>query len=196
MSDREEDIVRYLRQHLSAERLTHTRGVASTAFDLASRFGYDEKKAYLTGLLHDCLREENLQNLLLFTSKSDIIIRNEEKQSVNLLHAPASALLARENFGADEEIFWAIRWHTLGKPDMTMAEKICWLADYIEPSRSHKGVERVRRLAEADLDVALLEAMTQSLRHLRETGAPLCEQTVEAWEFLRNTMRNGAKKES
>ncbi|MBR7143115.1 MAG: bis(5'-nucleosyl)-tetraphosphatase (symmetrical) YqeK [Clostridia bacterium] len=196
MGELEQRILSHLQGRLSKKRLTHTLATAQTAALLASRFGYDPHKAYVTGLLHDCMREENLQNLLLFASKSDIIIRNEEKQSVSLLHAPASALLARQAFGADEEMFWAIRWHTLGKEDMTTAEKICWLADYIEPNRTHEGVEEVRQLAETDLDGALLRAMTQSLRHLRETGAPLCEQTVKAWEFLRNTMKNGAKEKS
>ena len=58
-----------------------------------------------------------------------------EKKALKLLHAKTGAALARDVFGVDDEIYNAILWHTTGKPDMTVLEKVIYLADFIEPTR-------------------------------------------------------------
>lgn len=75
-----------------------------------------------------------------------------EKKALKLLHAKTGAALARDVFGADDEIYNAILWHTTGKANMTLLEKVIYLADYIEPNRDFDGVEDLRKVVWEDLD--------------------------------------------
>lgn len=100
------------------------------------------------------------------------------------LHAFSGAAAAALEFGASPEVESAIRWHTTGKADMSLLEKILWLADYIEPGRTTPGVEEIRRLAEIDLDDALRKALKNSLSYLEKRNAAPHPATREALAFL------------
>ena len=110
-----------------------------------------------------------------------------------VLHAMTGAALAREEFGVSDAVFGAIRWHTTGRPDMTPLEKIVYLADAIEPTRSYPAVEKLRELAEKDLDAAVLAAMERTLELLRTRGQEPCPDTAEAaaWYAERNKEQEG-----
>ena len=62
--------------------------------------------------------------------------------------------LAKEVYGIkDEEILSAIEWHTTGKPEMSLLDKIVFIADYIEPNRDQAPhLDKIRQMAFTDLD--------------------------------------------
>ena len=128
-----DDIKKWLEENLNEERYIHTLGVAEACVELAEMFNFDKEKAILAGLLHDaakCFSNEKLLEII----KQDIPDVNQcELVNYKTLHAPVSAYLARTQFGVDDdEIICAIRWHTLGRVDMTDFDKIVFLADKIE----------------------------------------------------------------
>ena len=94
--------------------------------------------------------------------------------------------MARDIFGVKDAVYEAIRWHTTGKPDMTLLQKILYLADYMEPNRDFPGVERLRALAEHDLDEAVLLGLEMSLDLLTETGQPIDVNSRAARDFLKS----------
>jgi len=96
-----------------------------------------------------------------------------------LWHAPVGAEAVREELGIDdEEVLDAIRFHTTGRPGMSLLEKVIFLADYIEPGRSFSGVEEVRRLARENLDRAILKALDNTILYLIERGFKVYPQTL------------------
>ena len=121
----------------------------------------------------------------MFTNseKYGIICDNAELNSPKLLHAKTGAAFARDLFGISDEIYEAIRWHTTGKPDMTMLEKIIYLADYIEPTRDFDGVEKLRQLAYEDLNAAMALGLEMSLEEIRSHGTEPYKDTVEAYQW-------------
>lgn len=156
-----------LQQKLSAKRYCHCLGVQQTAVELAERFGADTHKAGLAGLLHDCARDMSNDHLLKRAEEFGIVVGSLERSSPVLLHAPVGAQLARIEYGVrDEEILQAITLHTTGGPNMSLLDKIIFLADYIEPDRCFPGVEELRKLAYTDLDQAVLAAFDQTICHL------------------------------
>lgn len=169
---------------VKAGRIRHVGGTETTAVALAWRWGADAAKARRAAILHDCTKylsgEEQLALCARYGEELDDLERTEPK----LLHAKTGAWTARETFGVDEEIFHAIYWHTTGKADMSLLEKIIYLADYTEPGRSFPGVERLRALTETDLDAALLLGFEMSIREMEERGLPLHTKTVEARDWL------------
>ena len=152
-----EKIIKYLKDNLTEKRFWHTMGVAKTAQSLAEMWGADSASAFLAGLVHDCAKEVSYNETIEGLTENGYIPDEIEKQSTALLHAPYGAILAREIFGIEnQEILNAIKYHTVGRPNMTLLEKIVYVADFIEPNRRFDEAEIVRQLAYKDLDKAVL----------------------------------------
>ena len=133
--DRDE-MCRKLKQKLNDKRYIHSIGVEYTAANLAFLYGEDVKRARIAGLLHDCAKCIPTDEKLKKAKKLGIPINSSEKANPDLLHGKLGAYYAKEKFGIkDEEILSAITYHTTGKPEMTLLEKIIFVADYIEPNR-------------------------------------------------------------
>ena len=148
------DLIRELESELGYGRFVHTMYVSCTASNLAMRHGADLAKAELAGLLHDCAKCMNLGKMLKMCAKADVQLSEIEKKSVALLHSKAGAVLAADKYGvSDEDILNSIRYHTTGRPGMSLLEKIIFVSDYIEPGReSAPNLPLVRKLA-YDLDL-------------------------------------------
>lgn len=118
-----ESLFSWLKDNLSEKRYIHSIGTAECARDLAIKFGLDSEKAYMAGLLHDCAKCFSNEKLLEIIN-NNLNVQKIELMNYKTLHAPVSAYIAKNNFGVeDNEILSAIRWHTLGKIDMTDFEK-------------------------------------------------------------------------
>ena len=158
-----EVIVKKLKKTLSSRRFIHTKGVAEESVKLARVHGADEKKAYLAGLLHDCAKDIPNKEKLELCKKYGVEIDKVLAEQPDLAHQFLGAELARAVFGiTDKEILDAIRYHTTGRPDMGVLEKIVYLADFFEPSRRYyDGRDEIKNLAYKDLD----KAVAFSLKH-------------------------------
>jgi len=108
-----------------------------------------------------------------------------EQKALKLLHAKTGAALARDVFGADDEIYNAILWHTTGKANMTLLEKVIYLADYIEPNRDFDGVEDLRKVVWEDLDKGLEMGLAMTVEEMEQMGNPVHHNTLQALEYLR-----------
>ncbi len=170
---------------LKPGRIAHVRGCEEEAVKLARRWGADEGDAAESAILHDITKKLDMSEQLLLCEKYAIIIDNPERSNLKLLHARTGAELSRDLFGAPENIYEAIRWHTTGKPDMSLLEKIIYTADYIEPTRSFEGVEPLRKLAYEDIDAAMALGLSMSLEELRAAGIEPHRATVAALEWYR-----------
>jgi nicotinate-nucleotide adenylyltransferase len=173
---------------LKPRRVPHVLGCAETAVRLAQRWGADETVALRAGLLHDITKAIDGEDQLLLVDKYDILISDFERTHPKLLHAKTGAAVAKAVFGESDAVSQAIYWHTTGRPDMTLMEKIIYLADYMEPTRDFPGVEPLRDLAFRDLDRALLQGYDLCIDELIRERKPLCSDTLEAREFLRQQL--------
>ncbi|MBQ8974319.1 MAG: bis(5'-nucleosyl)-tetraphosphatase (symmetrical) YqeK, partial [Oscillospiraceae bacterium] len=120
---------------LDNKRIPHVAGCEQEAVRLALRWGEDVDSAREAAILHDITKRCDGKEQLLLCEKYGIITDNVEKQEHKLLHSKTGAAVARELFAVSDEVFGAIQCHTTGKPDMTLLEKIIYMADYIEPNR-------------------------------------------------------------
>ena len=163
-----------LKKHISGlmdeERFRHSLGVMELAASLAGIYGVSKEKAAAAGLVHDAAKQlpETEQHLLLEKAyadrEPDEIVFNNKK----LWHGPAGAVYIREIFNMDDEIFDAVFYHTTGKENMTMLEKIIFLADCIEVNRDNEfdWSKDTREIAKKDLDEAILIAVDKSLKSI------------------------------
>lgn len=181
-------IKKLLKDELKKDRYKHTINVSYTAMCLAMRYEEDLEKAMLAGLLHDCAKCISDDAQLKKCISKGIDVNETEKRQPYLLHAKLGAYLAKEKYGVkDKEVLSAIRKHTTGDVDMTMLEKIIFVADYIEPARSKaKNLTLIRRLAFEDIDTAVYYIMKDTLEYLEEKGSEIDKQTKKAYEFYKN----------
>ena len=171
--------------YLKAKRVPHVLGVEEEAIRLAQRYGADVRKARVAALLHDCTKRLELDEQLALCAQYHIALDDLERRALKLLHAITAAAVAADRFGVCDAVRDAIRWHCTGRPDMSLLEKIVWLADYTEPTRDFPGVDELRRAVYDDLDRGLELGLRMSIEELEERGSPVHRDTREAWEFIR-----------
>ena len=179
-----------LKKYMDEPRFQHTMGVMYTAASLAMCYGVDLERAQIAGLLHDSAKCVPNAKKLKLCRENHIPVSEIELKAPHLLHAPLGAYIAKEKYHVeDEQILSAIAWHTTGKPDMTMLEKIIFVADYIEPLRTKApDLARIRMLAFSDLDRAVYTILRDTLDYLKEEKACLDNQTVVAYNYYRDLM--------
>lgn len=174
-----------VKPHLTEKRYKHTIGVMNTAVSLAKekKIEIDTEALCFAAIFHDYAKyrpADELRNILIAEGKDEFIHYGEE-----ILHAPAGAYLVQQELGiTDENIFSAIFWHTTGKRNMNMYEKILYLADYIEPNRLFPGVEEVRAVAKESIDRAVLLALKNTISFLVEKRQLIFPETVHAYNDL------------
>lgn len=178
-----------MKQVLSEDRYTHTLGVMYTAQCLAMRYGVDLTRAGVAGLLHDCAKCIPNEQKLIQCENYGIEISETERKNPSLLHAKLGACLAKELYGIeDEEILSAIRWHTTGKPDMTLLEMIIYMADYIEPSRDQApNLSVIRKLTFDNIEKALFQVLESTLGYLKDRSHAIDPMTRASYEFYQQT---------
>ena len=170
--------------YLKPKRMPHVLGTEQEAAFLAKKYGADVTAARIAALLHDCTKKLDLPQQLSLCRHYAIPLDEMERNYLKLLHSKTGAAVARDRFGVSDEIYNAIFYHTTGKADMTLLEKIIYLADYIEPSRSFPGVEELRTAVHEDLDRGLCRALADSIVELQGYGSPVHPNTQEALSYI------------
>lgn len=176
-----EQLLERLATLIKPKRLTHVLGVEETAIALAERFGADPVRAGLVGLLHDYAKEMPDQLFLDLIDKYqlDPDLKNWGNE---IWHGLVGIYKIKEDLAlTDPELLQAMAIHTVGSAQMTLLDKILYVADYIEPNRDFPGVEEARALAEQDLDKAVAFETARTLAHLASKGIPIYPQTLETY---------------
>lgn len=168
------------------KRVPHIRGTEEEAMRLAKHWGADVTIAQRAAILHDCTKYLELEPHLELCRKYGVELDELEQRAVKLLHSKTGACIAKYIFGEPDEVYDAIFWHTTGKANMTLMEKILYMADYIEPNRDFEGVEEMRHLAYTDLDKAMLTGIEMTIEDMKERGNPIHHNTQQAQAWFRD----------
>ncbi len=167
-----------------AKRHAHILGVEEEAVKLARRWGADEELARRAGILHDCTKYLKLEEHLAICEAAGIGLDDMERSSEKLLHSKSGAAVAKNVYGQSDQVYQAILYHTTGRADMTLLEKIVYLADYMEPNRSFEGVDKLRQLCYTDLDAALEMGLGMSVEDLKQRDVPIHRNTQGALDWI------------
>jgi len=179
---------------LKPSRFEHSLGVSYTAASLAMRYGADVYKARVAGILHDCAKYLSDDEQIAFAKEKGIELTETEIANPALIHAKTGAYFAKVKYEIeDPEIINAIRYHTTGKEDMTLLEKIIFCADYMEPNRkSIPGLDSIRNIIFKDLDKAALMICDNTLNYLDSLGIVPDEQTKKTRDYLKEHLDDNA----
>lgn len=181
------DLKKEMKKEMDDSRYEHTLGVMYTCAALAMRYGYNLEKAMLAGLMHDCAKCMPNAKKLKMAEKNHLEISNLERKNPFMLHAKLGALLAKKKYDIDDQdVLDAIRWHTTGRPNMTLLDKIVYIADYIEPKRDKApNLPWIRQLAFTDLDQALLKILEDTLGYLGDSPEDVDYMTKMTYDYYK-----------
>jgi len=184
-----------IEKELTGKRFEHTLGVAYTAALLAECNDYTSETALLAGLLHDCAKCYSDQKLINICKKDNVELTETELKNTALLHGKAGAVVAKRKYKIeDEDILNAIKYHTTGRPNMTVLEKIIYVADYIEPGRKQvPNLSSLRKLAFQNLDAALIQILENIVNYLKSDGKETDPSTEKTYEYYLNLQKSEAK---
>jgi len=166
-------------QILDNKRFAHTIAVCEAAVTLAVRFGVDKEKAYLAALLHDCARGLNDEQQRTYCHENGIELDEYMKTDINPVHALIGADMAAKCFGIiDNDVLNAISRHAVGGEDMTILDKVIFVADGIESNRAGCDADEARKAAENDLDKAVVLVMT-TIKSYYLQGRPMHPNAIK-----------------
>ena len=166
-----------------AKRLAHIKGCEEEAARLANRWGADEDRMRRAAILHDCTKYLSVQEHLDICEQYGVELCPLERATDKLLHAKSGAALAKYVFGMDDGIYHAILYHTTARANMSLEEKLLYIADYMEPCRDFPEVGELRRLAYTDIDGAVGMGASLSVQEMLQRDKELHHDTREAFEY-------------
>jgi len=163
-----ENIKSKLEKSIGSGLYKHCLRTAEEAFKLAEHYKENSDKAYIAGILHDCGK-------------------NKSSHNDNLLHSVIGAELAKTEYGiVDEDIINSIKYHTTGRENMSMLEKIIFIADKIEPHRKYEGIHEIRKLAYYNINKSIIESLKSTIDYVKQRGFELDDQSVKTLDYLSN----------
>ena len=155
-----EEIENDVRKTLSEYRFTHSLGVVKKAVELANIYGLDEE---ITRKVAEMTDEEMLE----YAKLNHIEVDEIESIQPSLLHGKIGADIAAKKYGFTEDMVNAIKWHTTGRKNMSMLEKIIYVADKTEENRkgTRFNLEKSRELSIQNIDKALIFLMNEFITY-------------------------------
>ncbi len=161
------DYKKIIKEKMGDFRYEHSVNVSKEAKKLARLYGANEEKAQLAGILHDITKEMPKDEQLQIIVDSGIILDNVQKNAPKLWHGISGSIYVQQNLCIDDEdILNAIRYHTTGRANMSLLEKIIFIADFTSEERTYSGVATMRKKSRKSLDEAMLYAYKFTFKDL------------------------------
>lgn len=180
-----EQMVEKLKGMLSEKKFEHSMEVKDCAVKLAFIYDGDVEKASIAGLLHDCAKCLSDEELLKKAEEFGILLDDILKRESAILHASVGAEIARRDFEVtDSDILNSIKNHTTGNENMSLLDKIIYIADYISEDRKFPGIEELRKVAQEDINAGVLMGMDLTIKHILSKGRLIHPETIKARNSL------------
>lgn len=175
-----------LKEMLPPKRFNHSLNVAKCAYDLSEIYNCNKEDAYIAGIMHDCAKYLNKNEVKYYVEKYNIYLDCLEENNLALSHSIIGSYIAKYELNIkNEDIINAIKYHTTGKENMDILEKIIYMADLIEEERNFPGVELLRELTySGKLDEALLCSFNNTIKFVIDNNQLIHLRTIEARNYL------------
>ncbi len=181
-TERNEEFVEEIKKRLSEYRFYHSLNVADEARRLAKKYGADEDKAFTAGLIHDIMKDTNYETQRGIIEKYSHKMTPTELANPKIWHAMSGeAFLRHELNVTDEEILSAVRYHTTARENMSLLEKVLYIADYTSAERNYPDVGIIREKADRSLEEAMLYGLRFTIKECVDLGAVVHPDSILAY---------------
>ncbi len=181
------DKIKKLEELIGEYRFNHSLGVMETAERFCKALGENPDKGKIAGLFHDCGKFLDKKMAFEFIKDNNLVYPEEYLENFQLLHPHLGADVARIVFDInDDYILDSIRYHTTLRENPSLLDKIIFITDAIEPGRDFEGVEKLRDLANKNIDEAILFSLDDTIKALINKGKYLGIDTIKARNYFLN----------
>ena len=171
---------------LSEKRFKHSEGVVQRALEYAQIYGVDSEVVKLVAIAHDIAKELTKDQEKEHINKYNIVLDEVEAVNHNLLHAKIGACICKEKYAFTEDMVNAIRFHTTGRPNMSLLEKIIYLADATDPGRRYNSIDYYVGLVRDNIDKGMCEVTKWVINHLLENNKVIHLDSVRCYNYYNN----------
>lgn len=191
-----EALIHKLKNKQTEKRFEHTLRVEKVAIEMANIYGANVQAVSIAALLHDYAKKYDNEKKAKLVKKYELQLNEAENLNIDLVHGRLAAEIGKDKFHiSDIDIINAVSYHTTGRPNMSMIEKIIYIADFVEPGRDlFSGMAKARELARENLDEALLKILLLTLNHVIDQGGIIDPRTEKAYEFYYSIHNNNIRK--
>ena len=184
-----EELYEIVKSKLSEKRFNHTLGVVQRAVEYSEVYNEDIEKTKLAAILHDIAKEIPKEESYEMLKNYDVRLDDVENRNFNLVHGILGAAIAKNEYKMDDDIVNAIRYHTTGRKNMSLLEKIIYLADATEPNRKYKSnindlsLDELVDLIKTDIDKGLEYTLKWNIEDVLRKDYLVHIDSVEAYNF-------------
>ncbi len=172
-----------VKKAVSEKRFRHSEGVVQRAIEYAKIYGVDEQEAKLVAIAHDIAKELPKDEILKYAEEIGVELDEIEKENLKLPHAKIGAQICKNKYGFTEDMINAIKYHTTGRENMSMLEKIIYLADATEPGRTYFSLEYYVNLIKNDIDRGMFEVTKWSIEDITSKEIKIHLDTIRCYNF-------------
>lgn len=177
--------IEIIKSRLDQYRFNHSICVAQCAVKLSEKYGCDPEKAYVAGILHDVMKNTLPDEQLKFLSEHNVTLSSVEKSNPKLYHAISGAYYIKDVLKIDDEdIFNAVRFHTTGRANMSLLEKVIFIADFISDDRCYNGIEEIRSAAWESLEKAMMIGLDFTIKEIVGKKQTLHPDSIDIYNEL------------
>ncbi len=174
-----------IRSLMGDYRYEHSVNVADEAVKLARLYGADEDKAYTAGILHDITKEIPKDEQLKIITDGGIILDDVQKAAPKLWHSISGSVYVQSMLGiTDADVINAIRYHTTARANMSLLEKIIYIADYTAKGREYNGVDIMREKSRVCLEDAMIFSFQYTFNSLSSKETAIHPDEVFAYNYI------------
>ncbi|MDO5017850.1 MAG: bis(5'-nucleosyl)-tetraphosphatase (symmetrical) YqeK [Lagierella massiliensis] len=182
------EIIKDLKHNLSKSRYEHSVSVSKKAMEIGSRYGLDNEKLEIAGILHDCAKGQEEKYEKKYSKEFKELLKDKKNSQYTnpfLKHCLLGMIVAREKYKVkDENILNSIKEHTTGSLNMSKLSKVIYLADKTEDYRDYDGVDDIRKLSLIDMDKAIVLSLNNTINYLIENDRQIAPESIELRNFL------------
>ena len=177
-----EELYKIVKERLSEKRFKHSEGVVKRALEYAEVYKVDKEIAKLSAIAHDIAKELTEEEIEEYLRKYNIELDVIEKVNKSLIHAKIGAYICKYEFGFSEDMVNAIKYHTTGREDMSILEKIIYLADATEENRSYDYTEYVD-VIKTNIDEGMVKVSKWVIDSLLERNNLIHLDSIKCYNF-------------
>lgn len=168
---------------LSEKRFKHSEGVAERAIEYAKIYGANVEEARLAGIAHDIAKEIPKDEIGEYAEKLGVKLDEIETKNLGLPHAKLGAEICKTKYGFTEDMVNAVKYHTTGRENMSLLEKIIYLADATEKGRTYLDLDYYVDLVRKDIDRAMFEVSKYSIENVCAKERVIHLDTIRCYNY-------------
>lgn len=172
-----------IKNTLSEKRFRHSEGVVKRAIEYAKIYNVDEETVKLVAIAHDVAKEFTEEENKQYIEKYNIQLDEIEQSNKNLLHSKIGAYICKDKYGFTDDMANAVNYHTTGRDNMTILEKIIYLADATEESRNYMDIDYYVDTVKDNIDKAMCEVAKWVINVLLERNTAIHLNTVKCYNY-------------